>query len=300
MTDVTVAQLVSRTQRWLVGYHGQPLNRLDEAIDDTTEELRCSYNLGILSSNTYIGIGDEILYVWETNAGAKTAVVSRGQYGTEPVAHDEHAVVEAATRFPRSVIKDVLQEEVRSWPDTVFKVRNRILSLPARVGVVDAGVSDRRLCAALALDRSPKAVFSYADRWTPLAFRLDRQMPRDTFGSGAALTMYDRSPEAHEVRFLYGERFDPDDLDDDASVLDDGGWGLASTMIDIPPMGAAASLILGRELQRTDTEAMGESRIAAEVPPTFQTQTSLALRTRADRRINQEAMRLIQQYRRSS
>ncbi len=292
MSDtITVGQLVQRTQRWLVGLHGVPMNRLHDAVDETIDELKLSDALKMIQPGMYIGLGDEIVYVWETTVGNNTMVVSRGQSGTEAVPHPAGETIESSARFPRAAVKDALQEEIRSWPNSVYRPAAKMLDLPPGAGVIDAGLTDSRLLVDLALDRAPTVG---GGKWTPLTYRLDRLMDRDVFASGNALTIYNRESGGGRARFLYGAPFDVSELDDDLDVVDD--WGLARTMFDIPPMGAAARLLQTREIIRTETEAMQESRIAAEVPPTYQTQTATTLRLAVARRLGEEALRLRRQY----
>lgn len=299
MSDtITAAQLIDRTRRWVTGSRGTPLNRLQNAVDDTEVELQLSYDPGPVAANTYIGLDDEMLYVWEVTRGANTLAVSRGQLGTEAAAHAALAVVETSARFPRATIKDTLQDEIRAWPDDVFQVKSKILASAYGQGSFDLGVREGDFLNVFSVERSPSTRFTswrVADRWTSVPFRVDRKMPRDVFPSGAALTLTRDIPSVGTIRVLYSAPFDVDDISDGDDVVDD--WGLARSMCDIVPIGAAARLIQASENRRTDTEALGESRVAGEVPPSYQSQTAAALRRIADSRLRQEAMRLRGRYR---
>lgn len=292
MSDtITVGQLVQRTQRWLVGLHGVPMNKLHDEVDEEITDLKLAYPIKMVQAGMYIGVGDEIVYVWEANQGTNTIIVSRGQSGTDATVHPAGETIESSARFPRAAVKDALQEEIRTWPDSVYRADSKMLDLPLGVNTIDAELTDSRLLVDLALDRAPSVA---PGRWTPLTYRLDRLMDRDIYGSGNALTIYNLSGGGGRVRFLYGAPFDVSEMDDGLDCVDD--LGLARTMLDIPPMGAAARLLQTREIIRTDTEAMQESRIAAEVPPTFQTQTATTLRLAVARRLGEEGLRLRRKY----
>lgn len=298
MSDITVATLVQRAQRWLIGMHGRPLNRLNVAVDDTITEFECSETLNVLSAGTYVGIDDEIVYVWEIDQGNKRLTVSRGQLGTEAAEHVEGAMIESNSRFPRGAIKDAIQEEIRAWPDTVFQVKSRIFNLPAGASTLDVGYTDRKILSVLAVNREPQTVFRDADKWTPMSYRVDRLMSRESFGSGTAVTLTERVHETRLVQVLVAVPFNVDEMDDDVHAIDD--IGLLPSMCDIPPAGAAARLLHTRELVRTDTEASQESRLATEVPATYQAQTATTLRLWCARRLGEEALRLRSRYRISS
>lgn len=292
MSDLTVNDLVARTQRWLLGMHGQPLNRVKTAVALDDLEIEFDMPPEVLSDGTWVGIGNEIVYIWKVQVGPKRLEVSRGQMGTEATAHPVGEVIESASRFPRGAIIDALQEEIRSWPDTVYQVKARPFTLGAQDHVLDIG---RDVYAVIGALRSPVSGLT-AGRWTPLRYRFDPLMPKDVFPSGNVLTITDglTSVRASQVRVLCALPFDVDDMAGTLLLEDD--LGLAPSMFDIPPMGAAGRLLQTRELQRTDTEAMQESRLAAEVPATFETQTATALRLGTARRLGQEANRLRSKY----
>jgi len=222
--------------------------------------------------------------------------VSRAQLGTEATDHAAGAVVEANVRWPRPSIKHALLEEILSWPDDLYEVKDKTIQLTAHQATFDIGV--RNAVVVINVLREPKRIFAGSDRWTNIPFAVNRGMPRTDYASGMAIQLQDRAKDALRVRVIYGKRFEVDDVEDTTDVVDD--WGLEPTMIDIPPLGAAMTLTMASEIQRTDSDPMGESRIAAEVPATFRTQTAQALKKLRDKRINEEQVRLRQRYRRPS
>lgn len=296
MSEMTVGNLVEQARRWLIGAHGQPQNKLNLDIDAEATEIKVDYALGVLSAQRFIAIEDEILYVWEIQTGNQEATVSRGQLGTTAVAHEAGAAVESMSRFPRPFIKSALVDEVNSWPDGLYQVRSRDLEVGRDAGVVDLGLRDHAFSWVISVTRAPResSAWRNADRWAPLQFTVHRKMPRTDFSSGTALTLHQKLTESSRIRVLYAAPFTTENTDDSIDVVED--WGLEPTMLDIVPIGAAARLLHAREIQRTDTEALGETRVAAEVPPTHHTQTGTALRRFADKRISDEMVRLRGRY----
>lgn len=297
MTDtITCAQLIEKTRRWVNGSRGALLNRVSGATDAVQTEITVVDDPGPISTNTYVGLDDEMLYIWEVDRGAKTLTVSRGVLGTDPATHLDAAVIESGARFPRIAIKEALQDEIRSWPHDIFQVKTKALAASANQAAFDLGIRDSDFYNVFQVERSPilgRTTFT-ADRWSSLPFRTARKMPRDVFPSGTALFMATRSWTPVTLRVMYSAPFDVDDISDDDDIVED--WGLARSMCDIPPMGAAARLVQASEILRTNTESLGESRIASEIPPSYQSQTATALRKLADVRIRGEAMKLRGDY----
>jgi hypothetical protein len=279
----TVAQLVAQVQRHLHGLSGRRLNKANAPLDADTTSFVLEFEPGEIHSGSFIAIDDEYCYVWEAHPN-KQVVVERGQLGTEAVAHAV-PIIEATNRFPKPAIKQALLEELRAWPDGMYKPRSKMLAIVGDQAVIPTGVPEYRMAMPLAVDRSPDSTMG--DRWTPLEFRLDRHLPSP---NQTQLTVYDRSCIGHDVRFIYGERFDPEETGDDVDVIDD--WGLLPSMLDIAALGAAARLVLGREIQRTDSDNATESRVDSAVPPMHQLQVANGLRAAADRRISAEISRL--------
>jgi hypothetical protein len=294
MSDtMTLAQLIDRTRQQVAGSRQAPLNRLAGAITFTDTEIAVAYDPGPIAERTYIAIGDEVAYVWEVDRGGKTLTVSRGQMGTEAQVHADLAVVETGARFPRAQIRNTLQEEIRSWPEDVFQVKAKVLAAASARGGFDLGVRSEDLRFVLEVLRSPRTIYNQG-RWTRVGFSYERFMPRTSYPSGTAVFINERIDQAHSLRVVYAVGFEVDDIADEDDVVDD--WGLTRSMCDIAPIGAAARLIQSAESLRTDTEALGESRIAAEVPPTYMSQTAAALFRIRDKRLREEAMRLRGRY----
>jgi hypothetical protein len=68
--------------------------------------------------------------------------------------------------------------------------------------------------------------------------------------------------------------------------------GIPASAWDIPPIGAAISLMAGREIKRSFVETQGDSRRATEVSAGASTQSVNALRLLRQQRITAEKQRL--------
>jgi hypothetical protein len=72
--------------------------------------------------------------------------------------------------------------------------------------------------------------------------------------------------------------------------------GMTVEMTDIPALGAAASLLLGEESLRLDLHSQGDSRADAAVLAGDRARYSLVLQAQYDRRVSQEARRLMAKW----
>ena len=77
-------------------------------------------------------------------------------------------------------------------------------------------------------------------------------------------------------------------LDDDIKMAD--------SMRDIPALGAASALVLSEESLRLDLHSQGDSRSEGAVAAGDRTRYSLMLQAQYDRRISEEARRLMSLY----
>jgi hypothetical protein len=68
--------------------------------------------------------------------------------------------------------------------------------------------------------------------------------------------------------------------------------GIPASAWDLPPIGAAISLMAGREIKRSFVESQGDSRRAAEVTGGKSTESVIALQRLRQQRITSEKQRL--------
>lgn len=93
-----------------------------------------------------------------------------------------------------------------------------------------------------------------------------------------------------DARFLYRAPFKTaTELTDDVVV----DLGLAETMIDIPPLGAAVGLLLTTESRRSQIHNQGDPRRASEVTPGMNANSARQMERSFNDRINDEYARLV-------
>lgn len=289
----TVADLIARTQRHLYGMHKDELNLLQVALDASETTVQLIDQVTGLGGGTIICIDDELMYVREVQTPARTMSVLRGFRGSTATTHDAMAIVEVAPRFPKPYIRDMLQEEIASWPENVFRVASVPVSLAASSRGYDLTDVPTTHFGVVGFHLSP-AASDTSRGWSrgPSSWRIERGLPTSEFPSGSALIL-DSGYAGRTVYLDVALPFDVSDFDDNVTTA---SMGLEDSMLDIPPMGVAWRVLAARETKRSFTEAQGEPLDAEAVPPMYQMQTAERFKRMRDGRLGEEAMRLRGRY----
>lgn len=289
----TVADLIEQAWDRLYTDHRRSLDFLDGSLDASTTSV-------VLADGTQateggeLAIDDEMLYVRSWNSGTKTATVRRGHRGTTAAAHDDDAEVDVNPKFPRYQVRRALGEEIRSWTPDVFRVEAIDIDTASGVSGYDiASIADDFL-DVLDVQLGPRPGVDDA-AVVRTSFYLTRGADTAIYPSGVGLVLTGLIPsEPRDLRVIVSRGFTTTSLDDDTDAEAD--IGLPASMLDIPPLGAAARLMVGREVKRTFGEGQGETRRAEEVPVGAASGTATYLRREVTRRLGEEAIRLRAQY----
>lgn len=295
--SLTVADAIEETRGHLAGDGRVKLNRLSGAITSGATTLTCEFDIDF-GAGTYLTINDEIFYVWSVDTSTKIATVQRGVLGTDAAAHADDDLIEVNPRFPRPIIKRALRDEIASWGEELFQVATIELSVndlsTSRTGAISQGVNANigtTWYFGLDLRHSPEpggTTWPRVRNW-----ELVRNADTDDFANGNALFIYEQVPTG-TVQLVYATPMDVSTFAD-ATVLT-SGIGLATTMVDIPALGAAWRLLSPREVARTDMRAKGISRHSSEVPAGHMSGVADSIRRLRNARISEEATRLRAKY----
>lgn len=283
-----VGALIEQTRRHLFGAHKPQLNKLAALASDTATSLTLTYNLNGAVAGSTLCIGDEILYVWEATPSTKQLIVERGWLGTTAATHDADAVVEVNPRFANPVVRQALQDELRSWPPELFRVVTQDIAVASNTRLVDISTFGS-VIQVLRVTRPPTSVET---AWRRVPYRFERTTSGDYPYGVVVLT--NPTDVAMTLTVAAAVPFDVDTFSDAVDLATQ--VGLAESMMDIAPLGAAARLLAVKEIQRVDTSAQGDPRIATEVPNGAITATSRQLRALRDKRFAEEALRLRNAY----
>jgi hypothetical protein len=283
-----VGALIEQTRRHLFGAHKPQLNKLASALSQSATTITASYNLNGAVAGSTLCIDDELVYVWEATPANKQLIIERGWLGTTPAAHDAGALIEVNPRYSVPVIRQALQDELRSWPPELFRVEAQDIPVASNTRLIDL-TTFGPIIQVLRITRPPS---SNETAWRRVSHRFERTTS-DEYPSGVAV-LPQAIGEAVTVRVAVAKPFAVETFSDNVDLITQ--VGLAESMLDIAPLGAASRLLAVKEIQRVDMSAQGDPRIATEVQGGTITATSRQLRALRDKRFAEEALRLRNAY----
>lgn len=286
----TVATLVELTRRHLLSTSRGERNRLAATVTDATLSLSFDFDLGGITANSYVAIGNEICFVLETDRTARTAQVDRGELGTTAVAHTDGDQVYVNPRFPRPFILDALRDEVDSWPVTLFRAETLTLELPTGERALDLGLAAGETVYDVLDVRVSPCAGALSSSWPSVTTpRLLRNQPAASFPSGFAVVIGESFGDARQLLVTVARPFVTTTWTDATDLT---AVGLADAMVDIAPLGAAARLLAPKEVQRQDPTRQGEPGSSTDVQPAAILRAADYLEKARDQRINDESARL--------
>lgn len=286
----TVEDLIEDTKSLLYSHNEETLNRLDGALNSSAITVACDFPTDQVAEKSYIGIGIEMMYVWDVSSTGLT--VQRGARRSTADDHSDGDIIEIAPRFPRFDIYKALRDEIRSWPPDLYA----IYSFNVTGGADDRGydlTGGGTYSAIVDVSVAP-ATGDDTDIWRPVTWREDPFADTSLFTSGRALFIDTDPGETRNIRVSVARQPILTTWDLDTDVEDD--IGLLPTMLDIATHGAAARLLRSREVPRTAMDGQGEPRRSEEVPPGHILQTAAEFDRFKRVRISEEIRRLREKY----
>lgn len=289
----TVAEQIDETESHLTGIVGGSYNRLSSAISDTTTEaISLEFDNEAIVPGSVVGIGAEDLFVLEVGDRTITKAI-RGFRGSTAATHDSGDLVQADPRFTRFRIMASLKQEVASWGQRLYAVDSETIALAADTRGYDLPLGSDFL-HVLSAKVEPTTLFdTNSSVWPDVEFSIARGNDAADFASGMAIffNRYLYQSTGRRVRVRYAKRFDVSAWTEGTDMVTD--VGLATSMLDIPPLGAAWRLMIGQEIRRSEFAAQGQTRRHDEVPPLAALQTAKALKEMRDQRIAEEQLTLL-------
>lgn len=293
----TCSDLIEKVNRRLVPAQRAQVLQLTNAYTSGASTMTLSdpssgNALSAATPGTILAIDLELFLV--LGATGSTFTVQGGYNGSTPANHAQNALVYVNPKFSRFDILNALNEDLDDLtsPDNgLFQVKTVDITYnPVFVGYDLAGVAADFIDV---LEIRFKTALP-AQYWPPVKrWEVHRNMTDSMFPSGTALFVRDGGWPGLPMHVLYKARYASFvNLTDDAQTV----CGLSYTARELPWLGAAISLVAGREVKRNFTEAQPDPRKAQEVPPgAVMASTNGLLRLR-NQRIMAEAQRLDNQY----
>jgi len=286
----TMADIVRRTKRLLNSNTRTELDAIHTALDsDTTSTVRLKYQTEGIRAGSYISISNsttapETMYVHSRNGEYIT--VSRGVDGSPATNWQANSVIEVEPRFSGFQIFEAIKDAILALPDNLYAVSTTTAAFSTtEQSVTSSDLATTGFNQILSATRTAR---SSEDRL--LNFNVKVQ----EYGGAYEIIRQEGIEKAVTVYLTYAHPFTTSTLSLDTDLV--GTVGMTVEMTDIPALGAAAALLLGEESLRLDLHSQGSSRIDVAVAAGDRARYSLVLQAQYDRRVSQEARRLMAKY----
>lgn len=286
----TVGTVVDRCLRQLMSGTVEERNKLAASLTATATSVSLTYDLGGVRAGAVIQVDAELMYVWEVNAGAKSATVDRAYNGSVAATHSSGAVVVVNPKFPRAQVIEAVNAELddlSSPMNGLFQVRSLDVDYNGSFAMLTLPTNDRIIDLVSVSLRYIPTDYPYLRR-----IRLVRDLPTDDFNTGYALK-FDEPVRAGRLHVVYKSPFN--NVTAESQNIQNVA-GLPSSCEDILMLGAQIRMVSPREVKRNFTESQGDTRRAEEVASgSVANSVNNLIRQRRDR-ITAEAAKLQRQY----
>ena len=290
----TIGDSVTRAKRLLHSNTRTEFDALDAEILAAATTINLKYQTDGIRAGSYISVGDatqgyETMYVHSRNG--EYATVMRAVDGSTAVAFTIGTLIEVEPRFTGHQILEAVRDAVRSLPPNLYGISTLETTVATTGSAVNFDISSTGYLHVLQALRSPR---SQRDRWIKANVKIYSDSNTTDFASGYSLVVQEGLEKDVTIRVTYAHPFVDGTLDLDTDLVTT--VKMQSQMQDIPALGAAASLMLADESTRLDLHAAGDSRGDAALNAGDRTQYSRNLQFQFDRRVSQEARRLMALY----
>lgn len=289
----TVAEMITDLETHLGTSRRSQLNKVNGAVGSGDTTVTFEHTSGPLRPQTYVEIDDEVMFVW--SVAGQVATVERGQRGSTAAAHADNSLIRIQPRFTRVDMLKALRQDITAWPTSVFAVMRGTFTVGAHDRSIDLdGVDVTEGLRLLRFEREVSDGTGNPTRWSTIpGAHLVASSNATDYPSGWSVSWPQEYCTAGEYQLTIGGPFKTTPF---TSATDVGAIGLTASMLDIAPFGAAVRLLFPREIERTNDAALGRSRLAEEVPPGHASRTAQELLGLRDRRLAEEAKRLMNDY----
>lgn len=285
---------IEGTRFRLMSGHQEQLNRLKSAYSAGSGTMAFDFDIAGIRPGATLSVGTSTFYVWESSITLNTATVQANWDGTADQDWPAGTIVRVSPRFTDAQILRAVNEEINdlsSPSNGLFQIGTTELVYDSALVGYDLSLAPNMISPIELRVENPGSF----KEWTRIPshkFRIVKGAPtgEEGFESGMALFLYDMWAGATGDRLHLTYRKGFNNLSNSFSTK--VATGLPSSAWDIPPIGAAISLMAGREIKRSFVESQGDSRRATEVGAGASTQSVNALRVLRQQRITAEKQRL--------
>ena len=290
-TAPTIADCVTHTKRLLNSNTRTELDAIHTTISASDTTIRLKYQTDGIRAGSYISVEDgtnppETMYVHARNG--EYATVQRGIDGSAGYAWTADSKIEVEPRFTGFQILEAVRDSIYSLPNNLYAVVTTSVSF-ASTSTQSVTATDLASTGFYHIISATRTARSSEDRLLNMNVTVQRQ----TDGTFKVIRQ-EGIEKAVTVNMRYAHPFTVSALDMDTRL--DTTVGMQDSMRDIPALGGAARLVLGEESLRLALHSAGDSRGDGALNPGARARYSLVLQAQYDRRVSEEARRLMSLY----
>lgn len=285
---------IEGTRFRLMSGHQEQLNRLNSAYTASSETMVFDFDIAGIRPGTVLSIGTSTFHVWEISVNLKTATVQASWDGTTDQDHPAGSIVRVAPRFTDAHILRAINEDIfdlSSPSNGLFQVGTSELVYNSALVGYDLSLAPNMISPIELRVENPGS-FKEWNRIPSHKYRVVKGAPTgpEGFESGMALFLYDMyaGTTGNILHLTYRKGFNQLSNSFSSKL----STGMPASSWDLPPIGAAISLMAGREIKRSFVESQGDARRAAEVTAGTSTSSVRALIALRLQRITAEKQRL--------
>lgn len=286
----TVADLVSDARRITYGAMTEQINLISANAAANADTISLQLDIAGITPGMVLSSGLNVWYVKGSNPASKEVYVIPGYDNSPKVAVTTGDTVIVKPRVTDWYLFNAINDEIRKLSSPMNGLY--------RVGTWVTDVSPTYQTYEVpsgALDMTNILRVRYRwpgtpDVWSDLRTSAYRWVVSET---GNKIQVLVNVPSGTEIEFTYKAPFV-----EAATLADDpvADCGLAQTMLDIPPLGAAATLLKTTDARRNQITAQGDSRRAGEVPSGVNLSSAAMLDRDYKMRVQDEYARLVQRF----
>ena len=286
----TIANMVADARRITYGSMTEQINVLAANAAPGATSLFMDLDVAGITPGTILSSGLNVWYVTGVSSSNKEIIVIPGYEDSPQGAASSGDIVMIKPRITNWYLFTTINDEIRK------------LSSPTnglyRVGTWTVEVSPTYQTyevpsEALNMTNILRVRYRWPgtpDVWSDIRTSSYRWIVSET---GNKIQLLVNVPSGTEIEFTYKAPFvEATSLSDDP-VAD---CGLAPTMLDLPPLGAAASLLRTTDSRRNQISAQTDPRRSAEVPPGANLSSAAIMDREYKARVQDEYARLIQRF----
>ena len=283
----TIADSITETKRLLNSNTRSELDLIEVGINDTVTQFKLTHNADGIRAGSYISVSNgntapETMYVTKRNQF--DVYVLRGMDGSTAQTWAAGSLIEVEPRFTGHQIYQAVKQAIHALPENVYAVGTF---------TADFATSEQSKTVTLAngftnILSATRTARSSEDRLLKFNCKIQE------YGGTYKLVRQEGIEKTVTAQVTYSHPFVTGTLNLDTDLV--STVKMSSEMTDIPPLGAGAILMLAEESTRLDLHAAGDSRGDGAVNPGDRSRYSLILQAQYDRRVSQEARRLMAKY----